>query len=978
MFDIVSERYQRALADAEDEKFIMEDVTGNPVDVMDPDEAAGEASAENEVDVYSVPKKDLDKMDKLAEKLVSASDYDDEDLDELIDDNYGDDDIVVAETVGLLRDMVETFKAANEIKNESAQALTEAEDALNEINTGAFQSIKAAFSAHLKAAKTYMNMAEQHLSKGENDKAVQAYDTAIRELKAGRKEAEKIDDDGLLEHVVIMGIMTLVPVVGNIAYSVGRIYNWYNLRKQNKKGDTYSNKHKDRRKNLVLEFFLGPARAAGYSRSTVLAGYDKLIKECETMRSSIKKGATNKDDEATNEATITTPGYDPVGSYNDGIKSGTVDYDMNDCEDRGGVGVNPVIARNNQLSEAVMVSNFELTDALIDCMNEATGDKIKNAAKSIGRAINKAADWVIETLRKALTFVVGKAKQLWKAVTTKHKTIKAGKKGAGATNTGAYKGPSDADIEAARKASEAQQAKADAERQKLVDKQYLEVRIVKGIYDKGLLTAANKAGAAAEQYASGKIRQFRNSNVTAVAMDKDIQGIMNLVKAVEYDADASTVPFEEAYKMLNSVISNFENQFKAAADSLSRAAKTFKDIAKFADTYSDTRSRAASAEMDDVDSDSSAKDQEAAVQRMSSKSSQAQGWARQLRAANQALSATSSAASKVAKVGPIHLSNVAALGRVVGLRNTEAGQGAIQRAKNESAKGNLYTRAYAFVNESCIGGFQGYFDEATDTYIFGFELEEAAACGTYDEFKESLKTDGTLKVEAPNFGKVASDDLSKKDPNNSLLNKAPTLAKNTIAQAYTAEQLKKIPASDMPKVRRAVTEMIATKSGAISALKEAYNEHLFDDPSVRAAILEDAAKVRNEMDDLTNTLSIIESMTDLDTRASEIFGGIYEDSESDLSDLDLGDDKDDKKDSKKSDSKDDDDKDEKKSKKDDEECDDEECKDKDKKDDKKSDKSDDKKDDDEDEDDADEADDDNLDESALLAEIDALLSDLDA
>ena len=107
---------------------------------------------------------------------------------------------------------------------------------------------------------------------------------ALELIKKGRKEAEEIEDDGLLEHIVISMIMSIVPYFGTIAYQAGFISNWLTLRNQVDKGAQYSNKHPERKKNAFLELMFGVARGAGYSRAQVLAGYDKMTKEIEKLK----------------------------------------------------------------------------------------------------------------------------------------------------------------------------------------------------------------------------------------------------------------------------------------------------------------------------------------------------------------------------------------------------------------------------------------------------------------------------------------------------------------------------------------------------------------------------------------------------------------------------------------------------------------------------------------------------------------------
>ena len=792
MFDIVNERYQRALADAEDEKFIMEDVTGNPVDVMDPDEAAGEASAENEVDVYSVPKKDLDKMDKLAEKLVSASDYDDEDLDELIDDGYSD-EVIVA------------------------------------------------------------------------------------------------------------------------------------------------------------------------------------------------------------EATVTTPGYDPVGSYNDGIKSGTVDYDMNDCEDRGGVGVNSVIARNNQLSETVFVDSTVLMESIDMLLEDAEAAETEGKTeektgmiKKAGKAIKSAINYILEKLR-ALGRLIARA------------FIAAGR---------GLKNAMDKVI-----------AKFDA-------RELGVVRIVKGIYDQKVLNDISRK--------ASDISKRANMVRTDYKSDSDY-GMEDTIKAISINMDRAVVPFNEANKMIANFNTSQAKKYDSIINSLAKTAQMLSKAADRADDKGRTKMinasvKAINSVIADLNKVTSAhqRNMNAAAEATKKYAKNADKLGEQMakgrdkasktdykKDAKQAAAEADARNAKAQKEADEFTANREKFEKQQEKKQARADKKAAaaearkKRAEERNAKKNQGNAQGEAMNDTV-----GYFDESTDMYWFDFELDEAVGsdtdttepkdcpkgkADTYDEFKEDAKDSGVRDVKPLDTPKKPTSDLSDRDPKQPGLGNEVAMAKNNIAKAYTAEQLQNIPATKLPAVRKAVTDILATKSEAIRTLKEAYDAHIGDSFEVRAAILEDASRARIEADNLTHTLSILDSMMDnIDNEAARIFN---EDSEADLSDLDLGDDdakddekKDSKKEDKKSDSKDKDDKkdskskkddeecedgecddkDEKKSKKDDEECDDEECKDKDKKDDKKSDKSDDEKDDDEDKDDADEADDDSLDESTLLAEIDALLSDLDA
>ena len=168
--------------------------------------------------------------------------------------------------------------------NETAEILDEAKV---KMQFGAIQSIKQAFSADNKAAKEELAAAQRAYNKDDKAEAKKHIDTAIKSLEAARKEAEKIDDDGVLETMLIASVMSMVPGIGSFAYTIGFYYSWYCLRDQSSKGDEYSKIEPSRRKNFALEYFFGKYRRAGYSRATLLAGYDKLIDEAYNLKKRI-------------------------------------------------------------------------------------------------------------------------------------------------------------------------------------------------------------------------------------------------------------------------------------------------------------------------------------------------------------------------------------------------------------------------------------------------------------------------------------------------------------------------------------------------------------------------------------------------------------------------------------------------------------------------------------------------------------------
>lgn len=175
-------------------------------------------------------------------------------------------------------------------------AMLECADVMNEVNKGAFQSIKHALSGTAKEVRDEIKEASIAIKKEEKKTAKKHLDTALELIKKGRKEAEEIEDDGFLEHCVISMVMSLVPYLGSIAYSVGFWANWYNLRDQVDKGAQYSNKHPERKKNAVLEILFGVTRGAGYSRAQVLAGYDKMAKDIEKLKDKVNEMPDKKED----------------------------------------------------------------------------------------------------------------------------------------------------------------------------------------------------------------------------------------------------------------------------------------------------------------------------------------------------------------------------------------------------------------------------------------------------------------------------------------------------------------------------------------------------------------------------------------------------------------------------------------------------------------------------------------------------------
>ena len=264
MLEAINKQYNNEKKNASEERFIAESVL--EVEDIVP---GSEEEMDDVVDVDSVPDDVYAKVDQALDKLISDKDYDDVEADELLDDDMDEDEVSDADLEAIMD-----------------EAVGEIHDGIpmNEVNTGAIESIQHVFKGYSKEAKEHMQNAKLLQSQNKTKEAKDEINKAIEILKKGRKEAELIDDDGILEHIVISMIMGVFGSLGSLAYSIGFYVSWYNLRKQSAKGDTCSNRHSDRDRNLIPEFLFGPLRGAGWSRSNVLAGYDKLIKECENVR----------------------------------------------------------------------------------------------------------------------------------------------------------------------------------------------------------------------------------------------------------------------------------------------------------------------------------------------------------------------------------------------------------------------------------------------------------------------------------------------------------------------------------------------------------------------------------------------------------------------------------------------------------------------------------------------------------------------
>lgn len=160
---------------------------------------------------------------------------------------------------------------------------------MSEVNLGMSQSLEAIprVKADIEAAKSELQDARSLIAADKKKEAKQKLDACIKSLKAGRANVDSIDDDGILERLIISAILSIVPLIGSLAMQIGFYYSWYTLRSTTAKGATYSKNHPGWKPNIVWEFFLGSLQAKGWSRSTLVHAYDKVISECETLRNQL-------------------------------------------------------------------------------------------------------------------------------------------------------------------------------------------------------------------------------------------------------------------------------------------------------------------------------------------------------------------------------------------------------------------------------------------------------------------------------------------------------------------------------------------------------------------------------------------------------------------------------------------------------------------------------------------------------------------
>ena len=97
MFESINEAYKKAKHELEDNQFILESVLG--VEEVIP---GSEEEMDDTVDVDSVPADVYKKIDQSIDNMINNGEYDDTEIDEMVDDDIDDEeiDIVITEAAG--------------------------------------------------------------------------------------------------------------------------------------------------------------------------------------------------------------------------------------------------------------------------------------------------------------------------------------------------------------------------------------------------------------------------------------------------------------------------------------------------------------------------------------------------------------------------------------------------------------------------------------------------------------------------------------------------------------------------------------------------------------------------------------------------------------------------------------------------------------------------------------------------------------
>ena len=566
------------------------------------------------------------------------------------------------------------------------------------------------------------------------------------------------------------------------------------------------------------------------------------------------------------EATdVHTPTFDHVGEYNDAIKDGNVDYDMDDCEDRGGVGVNTVMIRNNQLSESSMnesawwedeyanslyrpfdpVNESTLiyeVDSIVEAANEA---KSPNLLQKAAAKLKQFVDFVIEKFRDLGRWISTKLRnsKILKAIITwfdKHAVIKK------------------------------------------------EITVDMAPYSKENLDKINEAATAI-------------SKILPIKVGGDVESYKKAVSELPrlaLTSERKKMSISEAAKLVN----NFDNgkTYKSYIDKFAGEAKLIKTTVNSIDKIIHTNldGNLDNIKDDDVKSlvkvcSTLIKYLNSMVSTLTKLTNQHESTKKQIEnigiaAARKAMAngqevptVLKAPQTKPEKVKSAKQSDAAKSGD----KDTVVSEGVELAIKLHNAFKNNMDEAYEYL-DSNDRFIQGVYLESTGDYIFPFELNavlehadptgydylgEAAGCSTYCEFPELSKHKGTLDVSTIDAPFYPASNLANHDKKDPTLSGSVTMAKNVLAKAYTVSDLANIPISKMTALSKGLVQAVKSDKAAIATLKESYMT--CDNPFDRMTIIEDANMIKSRIENMNNTLELIECITTgIEAEASAIFG----------------------------------------------------------------------------------------------------------
>lgn len=178
---MLSKLYDKKVAYEKDLRFIVESVLGD--EELDPDEDG--------VDVESIPMSIVQQANAALDAIVSKDDYDDTDIEDMLDDDDDDEIDLIVES-----------------------AITDMDFYVNEAVDAKLQKYKLYFSNVSKEANNNLRDAKKYLKAGEYDNALKSVATAKKGFQECLKTADNIDDDEL---VIVMLDVAVRVCIGYVA-----------------------------------------------------------------------------------------------------------------------------------------------------------------------------------------------------------------------------------------------------------------------------------------------------------------------------------------------------------------------------------------------------------------------------------------------------------------------------------------------------------------------------------------------------------------------------------------------------------------------------------------------------------------------------------------------------------------------------------------------------------------------------------------